>query len=1091
MRYSSIIFAVCVFALTPNGGLAAKPAVQPAAAETVIHAIDADFVEFAVSARPSSVRLQGLVETSGRWVNLVTKQNPPESLSRLEIPSRWRGAQLRVLATYPSLPAQREQIPVTADWNSRHASFVTKAGARLFSVEYKSGKRWKRISTVAATEQARTVNVPIPASLPSGSKIRVIAVSGQRKAFPTLATSLPLAMVNGPSTFAPKIEAVAPVPGAIAESDFVVSAENGRLDALAPVEESDIWKIRGSKIYFFNRLRGLQIIDASNPEEPAITGSLRISGSGEEMYLPGAPAEGAKTALVLTGLGEGCRLSRIDLAGDTPSVQAEMDLPGYYVESRLVGGLLHVVTSSWSSDSLGNWSPQTHLITLDVSQNGLLVELSRREFDFAASTVGSTAKYFWIAANRQGSWYDQQLLAFAYKTDGSLSDPLSAEVGGMLQDKFKVGDTSDGLAAVVQRWDSNWQRVTSVKTFREDDGLFSPLASLELVRNESLFATRFGADRLYVVTFEQVDPLWVVDLADPADPQIKGHLEVPGWSTFIQPVGDTLIAVGRDGGKVQVSMFDVADPANPTRSQKIDIGGGNGGWSWSEAEWNEKAASILPEAGLILLPIVDWSNGKRSNRVSIVDFDVAARTLTLRGTIDHDFAPRRAAMMDNDVIASVSNRELLLVDAKNRDFPMVSVDVTLAFGVDRILVHNGLAYMFENGGREWLGSPSNAILRIASAADTESVKTEVTLPCQEVGAAQIFNDRLVTLESSGSSGLFLRLAADDDPKDASGSYLGIWALQDPAKPAPIARVPLPFVAGSEVELLPVEGGRVAVVSRDRGWNYWIRPLPIFTNTSSLSGLSDARVSLPWIGWGGQRLRIAIVDVGGTVPAVVGQWEFAGDEYTGISEVFSAGDLLAFSFDRRETAPAAAVSPVFDIGLWSGWSSRSWLQILDLADPSSPMPWAPVQLPGELLGVSWLQRAGGVVFARSAERVAALGFDGESASVVAEVAAGPVVAMQGSTLYANSDNGVSEWTFSEDGRWRRRSGWSFDPGSGINELHVTEGALLAGNWRHAWILREDGSVSAHDLPAGSSLGGAAPSGEEFIIPSGEYGAIRLY
>ena len=67
------------------------------------------------------------------------------------------------------------------------------------------------------------------------------------------------------------------------------------------------------------------------------------------------------------------------------------------------------------------------------------------------------------------------------------------------------------------------------------------------------------------------------------------------------------------------------------------------------------------------------------------------------------------------------------------------------------------------------------------------------------------------------------------------------------------------------------------------------------------------MGIPWVGWGGQSLRIAIAEIGGVAPSVVGSWELSGDGNTGISGVFSAGDLLAFSYDRREELPPGGLS----------------------------------------------------------------------------------------------------------------------------------------------------------------------------------------
>ncbi|MBN2193428.1 MAG: beta-propeller domain-containing protein [Polyangiaceae bacterium] len=70
-----------------------------------------------------------------------------------------------------------------------------------------------------------------------------------------------------------------------------------------------------------------------------------------------------------------------------------------------------------------------------------------------------------------------------------------------------------------------------------------------LATGEDVHATRFDGDVAYVVTYEpvvvQIDPLWVVSLADPTQPRIVAELEVAGWSDFVFPRGDRLVAVGR------------------------------------------------------------------------------------------------------------------------------------------------------------------------------------------------------------------------------------------------------------------------------------------------------------------------------------------------------------------------------------------------------------------------------------------------------------------------------------------------------------------------------------------------------------------
>jgi len=96
---------------------------------------------------------------------------------------------------------------------------------------------------------------------------------------------------------------------------------------------------------------------------------------------------------------------------------------------------------------------------------------------------------------------------------------------------------------------------------------------------EQVYAVRMLGERGYVVTFRQVDPLYVLDLSNPADPKQAGELKVPGFSDYLFPMGDGLLfgvgkdadASGRQGG-VKVALFDVKDPARPAALASLTFG---------------------------------------------------------------------------------------------------------------------------------------------------------------------------------------------------------------------------------------------------------------------------------------------------------------------------------------------------------------------------------------------------------------------------------------------------------------------------------------------------------------------------------------
>ena len=94
-----------------------------------------------------------------------------------------------------------------------------------------------------------------------------------------------------------------------------------------------------------------------------------------------------------------------------------------------------------------------------------------------------------------------------------------------------------------------------------------------LGKGEQIYSVRFIGARGYVVTFKQTDPLYSLDLSDPAKPAVTGELKITGYSAHLQPVGENrLIGIGQEADRngmtkgTQISLFDVSDPARPAES---------------------------------------------------------------------------------------------------------------------------------------------------------------------------------------------------------------------------------------------------------------------------------------------------------------------------------------------------------------------------------------------------------------------------------------------------------------------------------------------------------------------------------------------
>ena len=126
---------------------------------------------------------------------------------------------------------------------------------------------------------------------------------------------------------------------------------------------------------------------------------------------------------------------------------------------------------------------------------------------------------------------------------------------------------------------------------------------------EQIYAVKFVGPRAYVVTFRRTDPLYVLDVSDPADPKTIGELEIPGYSDYLFPVGDgLLLGVGKDANDsglvqgIKVALIDVADPAKPLVRNSVVLGGRG---SESALDSSSRGISIFQQGDVfrVALPV--------------------------------------------------------------------------------------------------------------------------------------------------------------------------------------------------------------------------------------------------------------------------------------------------------------------------------------------------------------------------------------------------------------------------------------------------------------------------------------------------------
>ncbi|PWU11691.1 MAG: hypothetical protein C5B50_22865 [Verrucomicrobia bacterium] len=541
-------------------------------------------------------------------------------------------------------------------------------------------------------------------------------------------------------------------------------APNGALPATATppatatasreVVESDIWKISGDTLYFFNQLRGLQVFNISNPDAPILLSTLDLPAVGEQMYLldlqhvvllaqDNCSADGQSQVLI------------VDLSTSPPRIQATLPALGWIEESRLVGNLLYVAAGGYQPGFGTNsdlWTWGTTVSSFDLSNPAAPAARSVLFLSAETDAILATDTFLFVPVTdytAEGQSLPQVHVIDITSPSGMMTDVADIPIAGQVADKFGMNLRGDIFSVVSSQWmvnttnlppdDWDGQWVTTLQTFSlANPGAPAALGNLELAQGEQLFATRFDGQRAYVATTRFTDPLWVVDLSDPANPVVAGSVDVPGYETHLQPMGDRLLTLGSQGDQVSVSLFDVHDASNPALLSNVLLGQND---SWSEASYDDKALTVLADIGLILVPYEGVTSNGWADRIQLID--LATNSLTARGIIQHRFAPRRSAEHAGRVL-SISNEELLSADITNRDAPIVTSDIEIAWPVNRLFLAGDYLLEIANGGA-WSGAEAPAV-RVAPASQPDTVIGQVDLSPMPIVGTTLQNGRLYLLQ---------------------------------------------------------------------------------------------------------------------------------------------------------------------------------------------------------------------------------------------------------------------------------------------------------------------------------------------------------
>jgi hypothetical protein len=295
--------------------------------------------------------------------------------------------------------------------------------------------------------------------------------------------------------------------------------------------------------------------------------------------------------------------------------------------------------------------------------------------------------------------------------DGHLRVATTTVRGGL------AADDEDGLPPrgnnvyVLKAVDGRLEQVGAIEGFEED---------------ESVFAVRFDGDRGFVVTFERIDPLFMIDLSDHANPVITGELEVPGFSTYLQRIDNNhLLAIGQIENATKVTVYDISDPTNPTLVDEDVLPP----QSHSIAEYDHHAFGWYSQHNTLAIPV----NNGTWYQSELLTFQVntsleGEEVIQQQGSVAVEGANTKRSAFIGDVLYTLTTNSVIATDMTGQN------ELGRISGMDdqQPQQHRVLPVfsLLENGASQWIVVDTVGSEIMPGVVENQSGEVQVLLPNQ-------------------------------------------------------------------------------------------------------------------------------------------------------------------------------------------------------------------------------------------------------------------------------------------------------------------------------------------------------------------------
>lgn len=270
--------------------------------------------------------------------------------------------------------------------------------------------------------------------------------------------------------------------------------------------------------------------------------------------------------------------------------------------------------------------------TIYVSEDSLYAAVADYSYDY---NIKQTELY--------SPGYSTSTVVYKYELEkGNINVATQGEVPGTIINQFSM-DEHEGMLRIATTTGEVWNETSKNNMYILDENLKLKGKLEGLAPGERIYSTRFAGDRVYMVTFRQVDPLYVIDASDPSNPRAAGMLKIPGYSTYLHIVDEKhILGFGYDtkvsewggivNGGFKMSLFDVSDIKNP-KETFTEVIGEQG--TYSELLYNHKALMFSLNKGIMAFPINSTAENYKTDFNGAYVYNVSLDNISYKTKISH------------------------------------------------------------------------------------------------------------------------------------------------------------------------------------------------------------------------------------------------------------------------------------------------------------------------------------------------------------------------------------------------------------------------------------------------------------------------